>query len=307
MVRSTTQAWSKRTWMLSGLLAVLSGSLILAAGCASGGSEAQLQSGSAKVYNYDEAAAADVGARFFYGPADDSGTSLWDESRMVWNTEGTNGVPIGIIGLETAGAPSFVLSGNANSNPKTSTITTSAEFYVVNNWDRPIYNLAAALPASDLVYALPSAGDIMAARLGGPGGQTMYQWLLNAPAGSGYFTDSATYFFGTGGTAGESAVQSAFNAAYNGTQKKPSGYMPPTGGEQNEFLLSLEVTPPEDESIPKGAKSDQTGSVTFVIQANVDYGVPQNQAATNEMVALAFSTYFGVKLDFQFPASAPLP
>ncbi len=295
MFTSSSRGLSTKLLAVCGVLAILSLSLVFAVGCASGGSEAQLQSGSAKVYNYDEAAAADVGARFFYGPDDDPATTLWNEARMVWSTEAVPSEAAGKIGLETADAPTFTLTGN-NSNQKFSQITTSASFHIVNNWDRPITLTAdATLPEADLVYSLPTGQQILDARLGGgTSTTTVYQWL-NAQT-EGYFADAAGVLFPDGDATPAATVQSNFQAALTGsgaTNYNATTYtttIPPV------------VTVPSEPPIPAGAKSQGTGTVTFNFYAQyaANSGSPGARRTATYMVALAFSTYFGIQVNFQY-------
>jgi hypothetical protein len=281
MVRSTTQAWSKRTWMLSGLLAVLSGSLILAAGCASGGSEAQLQSGSAKLHTWNEAPADGAEARFFYSETTDDTDTAWNESRMVWCTEGTPPESVGKLGIETAAPPTFTLD-SSGVNPMHAQITASAEFYIVNNWDHAISNVTASLPPGDLLYELPTGEQILAATFQGTG-NSMYDWLL---AGGGLFKDKcAPEFFPSGENTSASQVSTRFSTSL--------AFAAPKDGSQDELLTTMTVIPPSDASIAAGSKSTNTGTVTLVFRG-------EGQSMARPVVALAFSTYFGVQLNFQY-------
>jgi len=292
MFTSSSRGLSTKLLAVCGALAIVSLSLVFAVGCASGGSEAQTLSGSAKVYTNDEAAAADVGARFFYGPADDAATTLWNEARMVWSTEAVPSEAAGKIGLETADAPTFTLTGN-NSKRKFSQITTSANFHIVNNWDRPITLTAdATLPEADLVYSLPTGQEILDARLGG-GTTTMYQWLNAQP--DGYFQDAAGVLFPAGDATPAATVQTNFQTALTGsgaTDGNASTYM---------TLTPPDVTVPA-ETIPAGAKSQGTGTVTFNFYAQyaANSGSPGARSTATYMVALAFSTYFGIQVNFQY-------
>lgn len=294
MFTSSSRGLSTKLWAVCGVLAIVSLSLVFAVGCASGGSEAQLQSGSAKVYNYDEAAAADVGARFFYGPADDPGTLLWNEARMVWSTEAVPPTAAGKIGLETAGAPTFTLTGDRSGKDKYSQITTSANFNIVNNWDRPITLTSATLPATDLVYSLPTGQEILDARLGGgTSTTTIFQWLHNSNAG--FFQDAAGTLFPQGDSTPAATVQTNFQNALTGSGA--------TNGVATNYMTTIppSVTVPA-ETIPAGAKSTGTGTVTFNFYAKYDgnSGMPGATSAATDMVALAFSTYFGVQVNFQY-------
>lgn len=282
MLRSFSPGWSTKLWAVCGVLAIVSLSLVFAAGCASGGSPAQTLSGSAKVHTYNEQADADVAARFFYGPSDDASTTGWDESRMVWSTTGTiPSAATGLIGLETAGAPTFTLSGNTSS-PKYSQIKATADFYIVNNWDHAISNVTASLPPGDLLYELPTGEQILAATFQGTG-NSMYDWLL---AGGGLFKDKcAPEFFPSGENTSASQVSTRFSTSL--------AVAAPVNGSQDELLTTMTVTPPSDASIAAGSKSTNTGTVTLVFRG-------EGQSMARPVVALAFSTYFGVQLNFQY-------
>jgi len=281
MFTSSSRGWNTKLWAVCGVLAILSLSLVFAAGCASGGSEAQLQSGSAKVYTYDEASTEDVGARFFYSDVGDNTGTPWNESRMVWCTEGNPPESVGKLGIETAAPPTFT-PDSSGVNPMYAQITASAEFYVVNNWDRPISSVTASLPPGDLLYELPTGADILAATFQGTG-NSMYDWLL---AGGGLFTTKcAPDFFPDGEATKATAVYSKF--------KTSLGVAAPVNGSQDELLTSMTVTPPSDASIAAGSKSTDTGTVTLVFRG-------EGQRMARPVVALAFSTYFGVQLNFQY-------
>lgn len=282
MITSRSLARNTKLWAACGVLAIVSLSLVLAAGCASGGSPAQTLSGSAKVHTYNEQADADVAARFFYGPSDDASTTGWDESRMVWSTTGTiPSAATGLIGLETAGAPTFTLSGNTSS-PKYSQIKATADFYIVNNWDHAISNVTASLPPGDLLYELPTGEQILAATFQGTG-NSMYDWLL---AGGGLFEGKcAPEFFPSGENTSASQVSTRFSTSL--------AVAAPVNGSQDELLTTMTVTPPSDASIAAGSKSTNTGTVTLVFRG-------EGQSMARPVVALAFSTYFGVQLNFQY-------
>jgi len=298
MLRSFSPGWSTKLWAVCGVLAIVSLSLVFAAGCASGGSPAQTLSGSAKVHTYNEQADADVAARFFYGPSDDASTTGWDESRMVWSTTGTiPSAATGLIGLETAGAPTFTLSGNTSS-PKYSQIKATADFYIVNNWtgvNAPdaITITGATIPEVDFVYAVPTGQDILDARLGG-GATTMYQWLNSATVG--YFQYAAGALFPSGNATPAATVQTNFTTALTACNA--------TNGVAHPFITSDAppvVTVPS-ETIPSGARSQGTGTVTLTFYGKDpgNQGQPGARLAAEQMIALAFSTYFGVTVDFTY-------
>jgi hypothetical protein len=286
MVRSTTQAWSKRTWMLSGLLAVLSGSLILAAGCASGGSDQPSFSGSAKVHTWNEA------------PADGCrGCPLLLQrdprtmpAQRAWTSLGWSGAPQGPFRRnpprpdrprDGRTAPTFTLS-IFESARSTRRSPATAEFYIVNNWDHAISNVTASLPPGDLLYELPTGEQILAATFQGTG-NSMYDWLL---AGGGLFKDKcAPEFFPSGENTSASQVSTRFSTSL--------AFAAPKDGSQDELLTTMTVIPPSDASIAAGSKSTNTGTVTLVFRG-------EGQSMARPVVALAFSTYFGVQLNFQY-------
>jgi hypothetical protein len=308
MLRSFSPGWSTKLWAVCGVLAIVSLSLVLAAGCASGGSPTKL-SGTAKVHTYNEAPAAEVAPRFFYGPSDDASTTGWDESRMVWSTTGTiPSAATGLIGLETAGAPTFTLSGNTSST-KYSQIKATADFYIVNNWtgvNAPdaITITGATIPEVDFVYAVPTGQDILDARLGG-GATTMYQWLNSATVG--YFQYAASNLFPQGDNTPAATVQTNFQNALtaSGATDEVMHYPYITGllpGHQHYPGGAPPVVTVPSETIPSGARSQGTGTVTFTFYGmNPDgQGRPRAEAAAAQVVALAFSTYFGVTVDFTY-------
>ena len=294
MITSRSLARNTKLWAACGVLAIVSLSLVFAAGCASGGSPAQTLSGSAKVHTYNEQADADVAARFFYGPSDDASTTGWDESRMVWSTTGTiPSAATGLIGLETAGAPTFTLTGQATGSPKFSRIKATGNFYIVNDWDHAITITDATIPYTDFVYALPTGQQILDARLGG-GATTMYQWLNSATVG--YFHDAAGALFPSGNATPAATVQTNFTTALTACNA--------TNGVAHPFITSDAppvVTVPS-ETIPSGARSQGTGTVTLTFYGKDprNQGRPRAEAAAAQVVALAFSTYFGVQLNFQY-------
>ena len=293
MLRSFSPGWSTKLWAVCGVLAIVSLSLVLAAGCASGSSPTKL-SGTAKVHTYNEAPAAEVAPRFFYGPSDDSSTTGWDESRMVWSTTGTiPSAATGLIGLETAGAPTFTLTGQATGSPKFSRIKATGNFYIVNDWDHAITITDATIPYTDFVYALPTGQQILDARLGG-GATTMYQWLNSATVG--YFHDAAGALFPSGNATPAATVQTNFTTALTACNA--------TNGVAHPFITSDAppvVTVPS-ETIPSGARSQGTGTVTLTFYGKDpgNQGQPGGRLAAEQMIALAFSTYFGVTVDFTY-------
>ena len=312
MITSRSLARNTKLWAACGVLAIVSLSLVLAAGCASGagGSPAQTQlSGSAKVHTYNAAPADEVGARFFYSNENDDSNTPWNESRMVWSTTGTiPSAATGLIGLETAGAPTFTLSGNTSS-PKYSQIKATADFYIVNNWtgvNAPdaITITGATIPEVDFVYAVPTGQDILDARLGG-GATTMYQWLNSATVG--YFQYAASNLFPQGDNTPAATVQTNFQNALtaSGATNEVMHYPYITGllpGHQHYPGGAPPVVTVPSETIPSGARSQGTGTVTFTF-----YGMnPDNQGtgdaktAAAQVIALAFSTYFGVTVDFTY-------
>lgn len=298
MLRSFSPGWSTKLWAVCVVLAIVSLSLVFAAGCASGGSPAQTLSGSAKVHTYDGSADADVAARFFYSNATDVPGNAWNESRMVWSTTGTiPSAATGLIGLETAGAPTFTLSGNTSS-PKYSQIKATADFYIVNNWtgvNAPdaITITGATIPEVDFVYAVPTGQDILDARLGG-GATTMYQWLNGATMG--YFQNAASNLFPQGDSTPAATVQTNFTTALTACNA--------TNGVAHPFITSGAppvVTVPS-ETIPAGMKSASMGTVTLTFYGKDpgNQGQPGAGLAAQQMIALAFSTYFGVTVDFTY-------
>ncbi len=281
MARPSLHCWSRCTWLACALSAILSVSLFVAVGCASAGSEVQLQSGSAKLHTWNEAPADGAEARFFYSETTDDTDTAWNESRMVWCTEGTPPESVGKLGIETAAPPTFTLD-SSGVNPMHAQITASAEFYIVNNWDHAISNVTASLPPGDLLYELPTGADILAATFQNTG-DSVYDWLL--AAGGLFTTKCAPDFFPDGEATKATAVYSKFETSL--------GVADPVNGSQDELLTSMTVTPPSDASIAAGSKSTDTGTVTLVF---CDAG----QDMSRPVVALAFSTYFGVQLNFQY-------
>lgn len=301
MLRSFSPGCSTKLWAVYGALAIASVSLVLVAGCASGagGSPAQTLSGSAKVHTYNEPAVADVAARFFYSNVSDDQDTPWKEHRMVWSTDGT--IPAaarGKIGFETAGAPTFTLSGSrsaggGSSGTKYSKIEASASFYIVNNWDRAITITDATIPYTDFVYALPTGQQILDARLGG-GATTMHDWLYGDTQ-VGYFREAAGVLFPSGNATPAATVQTDFTTALDACNA--------TNGVAHPFITSGAppvVTVPS-ETIPSEARSQGTGTVTLTFYAPAVHNQGQEPTVqATRMVALAFSTYFGVTVDFTY-------
>lgn len=282
MFTSSSRGLSTKVWAVCGVLAIVSLSLVFAVGCASGGSEVQLQSGSAKLHTWNEAPADDAEARFFYSETTDDTGTAWNESRMVWCTEGNPPESVGKLGIETAAPPTFTPYSYIDGSDKWAQITASAEFYIVNNWDHAISNVTASLPPGDLLYKLPTGEQILAATFQGTG-NSMYDWLL---AGGGLFTTKcAPGFFPSGEGTSPSQVSGKFSASLADAA--------PVNGSQDELLTTMTVTPPSDASIAAGAKSTNTGTVTLVFRG-------EGQSMARPVVALAFSTYFGVQLNFQY-------
>lgn len=303
MLRSFSPGWSTKLWAVCGVLAIVSLSLVFAAGCASGGSPAQTLSGSAKVHTYNEQADADVAARFFYGPSDDASTTGWDESRMVWSTTGTiPSAATGLIGLETADdeKPLFDLSyGIVGLGVGKATITASADFYIVNNWDRPITVTGVRAPDEDLVYELPPARQFGQAE--GPNG-LMYDWLGTAGGSFGdeykpylvSWVGARKLLFGT-------STPPLTNAQAKTVDDRLAYYLRQAKRNPRIYLETISIEPPNDLVIDRGTKSADTGTVTLTFSAStsvVGWGLLGE--ATAEMIALAFSTYFGVTVDFTY-------
>jgi hypothetical protein len=278
MFTSSSRGLSTKLWAVCGVLAIVSLSLVFAVGCASGGSQAQLQSGSAKLHTWNEAPADGAEARFFYSETTDDTGTAWNESRMVWCTEGNPPESVGKLGIETAAPPTFT-PDSSGVKPMYAQITASAEFYVVNNWDRPISSVTASLPPGDLLYELPTGEQILAATFQGTG-NSMYDWLL---AGGGLFTTKC---------APELFPSAKPNQVYQRFSTSLADAAP-VNGSQDELLTTMTVTPPSDASIAAGAKSTNTGTVTLVFRG-------EGQSMARPVVALAFSTYFGVQLNFQY-------
>jgi len=248
------------------------------------------------MHTYNEAPADEVGARFFYSNAPNDPNTPWNESRMVWSTTGTiPSAATGLIGLETAGAPTFTLSGNTSS-PKYSQIKATADFYIVNNWtgvNAPdaITITGATIPEVDFVYAVPTGQDILDARLGGVA-TTMYQWLNSATVG--YFQYAASNLFPQGDNTPAATVQTNFQNALTAS------------GATNEVMHYPYITGllpgHQSETIPSGARSQGTGTVTLTFYGKDpgNQGRRRAEAAAAQVVALAFSTYFGVTVDFTY-------
>jgi len=304
MLRSFSPGCSTKLWAVCGALAILSLSLVLAVGCASGGSPAQTQlSGSAKMHTYNEAPDADVAARFFYSPGGDDENTPWNDGRTVWSTAET--IPSaaqGKIGLETADdeKPLFDLSyGIVGLGVGKATITASADFYIVNNWDRPITVTGVRAPDEDLVYELPPARQFGQAE--GPNG-LMYDWL--GTAGGSFGDEYKPYFvswvgarkllFGT-------STPPLTNAQAKTVDDRLAYYLRQAKRNPRIYLETISIEPPNDLVIDRGTKSADTGTVTLTFSAStsvVGWGLLGE--ATAEMIALAFSTYFGVTVDFTY-------
>ncbi len=285
MFTSSSRGLSTKLLAVCGVLAVLSLSLVFAVGCASGGSEAQLQSGSAKVHTYNAAPDADVAARFFYSNVGDDQGTPWKEHRMVWSTADTTpSAAIGKIGLETAGAPTFTLSGNTSST-KYSQIKATADFYIVNNWDRAINVTGISAPDADLFYEVPPAGTFENAVLGGMGSGgivLMPGWLSGA---GGPFLEARDKLWAAGQTVDEN-YSNYFTAAG------------PVNGVRNTYLTSLSIKAPGG-SIASGAKS-RVGKVVIAFAARELPPPNDLNVETTKMITIAFSTYFGVTVDFTY-------
>lgn len=310
MITSRSLARNTKLWAACGVLAIVSLSLVLAAGCASGGSPAQTQlSGSAKMHTYNEAPADEVGARFFYSQEEkDDPSTDWDERRTVWSTaETTPSVAANKIGLETApysASPANPFFNRASSDPgdkKWIKLSPSANVYIVNNWSKPITITAVSAPEEDLFYRLPTMDEINAARMG-QSNTTLYQWLLDGPGL--YASECAPFLFPNGfplNTTQEYEdgwLKAFFNAIY------PASYPDGIDGTLSKYLLNVNVnyTAIQNETIAAGSRSSQPMKITL------NYAGVEGQTGYNfapwpwdEAVAIAFSTYFGVTVDFTYP------
>lgn len=309
MFTSRSLARNTKLWAICAVLAIVSLSLILAAGCASGGSPAQTQlSGSAKMHTYNEAPADEVGARFFYSNENDDSNTPWNESRTVWSTaETTPSVAANKIGLETApysASPANPFFNRASSDPgdkKWIKLSPSANVYIVNNWSKPITITAVSAPEEDLFYRLPTMDEINAARMG-QSNTTLYQWLLDGPGL--YASECAPFLFPNGfplNTTQEYEdgwLKAFFNAIY------PASYPDGIDGTLSKYLLSVNVnyTAIQNQTIAAGSRSSQPMKIALNYAAVED---PQGYQGApwpwDQAVAIAFSTYFGVTVDFTYP------
>ncbi|MGI6350950.1 MAG: hypothetical protein ACOX6M_04535 [Armatimonadota bacterium] len=305
MITSRSLARNTKLWAACGVLAIVSLSLVLAAGCASGGSPAQTQlSGSAKMHTYNAAPADEVGARFFYSNENDDLNTPWNESRTVWSTaETTPSVAANKIGLETApysASPPHPFFNRASSGPsdpeKWIKLSPSANVYIVNNWSKPITITAVSAPEKDLFYRLPTMDEINAARMG-QSNTTLYQWLLDGPGL--YASECAPFLFPNGASLIPDDYEDGWKKAFfNATY--PDGI----DGTRSKYLLNVNVnyTAIQNETIAAGSRSSQPMKITL------NYAGVEGQTGYNfapwpwdEAVAIAFSTYFGVTVDFTYP------
>ena len=263
-----------------------------------------MQTGAVTVYTYDADAAADASARFFYSEDGDEPKTVWNESRTAWCVEATPKEAIGAIGLETApysASPPHPFFNRASSGPsdpeKWIKLSPSANVYIVNNWSKPITITAVSAPEKDLFYRLPTMDEINAARMG-QSNTTLYQWLLDGPGL--YASECAPFLFPNGFPLNTTQEYEAgwkkafFNATY------PDGI----DGTRSKYLLNVNVnyTAIQNETIAAGSRSSQPMKITL------NYAGVEGQTGYNfapwpwdEAVAIAFSTYFGVTVDFTYP------
>lgn len=142
-----TYRFHRSVWVLSAALAVLSVSLVVAAGCATGTPNDPAETGGTGTAWISTAGqdAPEAAARFFYSdrtlyPNDPN--TPWDETRTVWNAAGTlNDVDLGeiplpanSIGIETldSGVDQFTKSANDNARASND-LTAAATFRICNN------------------------------------------------------------------------------------------------------------------------------------------------------------------------------
>lgn len=317
MLRSSSRGWNTKLWAICGVLAIVSLSLVLAAGCASGagGSPAQTQlSGSAKMHTYNAAPADEVGARFFYAnpaevPDDDPNTD-WDDTRVVWSTAETiPSVAAGKIGLETApysaspgGNPSFVKTcDDGMVRPKWIKLIAQAKVHVVNNWTgTPITIRTVKALREDLVYDLPTMEEINDATRDK---DTLYDWLYAGP--DRYREDCAKFLFPNKWPLKQAEYEKGWETAFKNAMKLRME------DEHVSFYLrsmAVDASTIQNETIQPGARSSQPMTVTleyygreWASQQVPPANYPKWDDIKGEMLAVAFSTYFGVTVDFTYP------
>jgi len=311
MITSRSLARNTKLWAACGVLAIVSLSLVLAAGCASGGSPAQTQlSGSAKMHTYNEAPADEVGARFFYSQEEkDDPSTAWDERRTVWSTVET--IPSGAesrIGLETAlysaqsPYPAFTKwsSDPGAGDKERIELTSEARVYIVNNWSKPITITAVSAPEEDLFYRMPtSAAEINKATMGNDG-RSLHDWLKEGPGL--YASQCLPFLFPHGEELTEDDYQDTwFKSFYYATD-----LLTVLEGARSKYLDPVEVdyTEIQGEEIAVGSRSSKPMMITLHFAGEEGMN-PWNPVGwpycTNEMLVLAFSTYFGVTVDFTYP------
>jgi hypothetical protein len=293
MFTSSSRGWNTKLWAVCGVLAILSLSLVFAAGCASGGAEPQMQTGAVTVYTYDADAPADASARFFYSKEKDEEKTVWDESRTAWCVEATPKEAIGAIGLETAPYtkespyPEFLL--NSADGSKSVKLDATAMVYVVNNWDRPITITETSAPEEDLVYALPTGKDLINATMGNDG-RGLYAWLKDGP---GLFSSyCAGWLF-------PHQELTPDQEAYE-TWEKALYYSEAVSGKRHPFIVGLHVDSDmiQGKEIRPQERSEEPMKVKLEYRAESTGATPADTPV--QMLAVAFSTYFGAQLNFQY-------
>jgi len=254
-----------------------------------------MQTGAVTVYTYDADAAADASARFFYSEEKDEEKTVWDESRTAWCVEATPKEAIGAIGLETAPYtkespyPEFLL--NSADGSKSVKLDATAMVYVVNNWDRPITITETSAPEEDLVYALPTGTDLINATMGNDEKKRgLYAWLKDGP---GLFSSyCADWLFPNGdSTSADTASETWDKALY---------YSGAVSGKQHPFIVGLYVDSGmiQGKEILPQERSKEPMKVKLEYQAESTGATPADTPV--QMLAVAFSTYFGAQLNFQY-------
>lgn len=255
-----------------------------------------MQTGAVTVYTYDADAAADASARFFYSEEKDEEKTVWNESRTAWCVEATPKEAIGAIGLETApytkeGSPypEFVL--NSADGSKSVKLDATAMVYVVNNWDRPITITETSAPEEDLVYALPTGTDLINATMGNDEKKRgLYAWLK---AGPGLFSSyCADWLFPHGdSTSADTASETWGKALY---------YSGAVSEKRHPFIVGLHVDSDmiQGKEIRPQERSEEPMKVKLEYRAESTGARPADTPV--QMLAVAFCTYFGAQLNFQY-------
>lgn len=287
-----TCRFHRSVWVLSAVLAVLSISLIVAAGCASGGPTDPAETGGTGTAWISTAGqdAPDAAARFFYSDmADNTGTPNWNESRTVWNTTGSlngqpNTLPPDVIGIETvsAGVTGFTKSANVNAvPPDKNRLTATASFRICNNWDRAITVVGLSDPNPSMVWNMMTEDELKKNYT-----PSLQNWLDDGASGqlTGPWGEAVKVLWGGSGNAAVQTTKWETRIANGRTiWDANNGYNAPS------FPTGITIEPGESQPI------DNPGRLTFGISTGSNLGT-----STADIVVALFTMNFGLDVGFTY-------